>query len=656
MCLSSNARNAGTYRRLAPVALSLSTIIAGLLTTSAVSASPRARRQDQLVPGERRGYRLSYTNASESDFRALFASRAGSAPTSGSASGLNHAFRTRAEGEWVATVLDSRDAQVRIAYHLRQPTVRLWTDGQEALTLSNTVREGLKRDLVVVADRRGRVRSVQFDTATGELSRNYARTLLGLTQWVLPGEPTAETDQWTAEEEDPNGTYLAHYQGERSGRGDGSAVQTIRKTKVRYLVPRHRLQAVNQEVRPTVLPAGILVARFNRQSAALLSLSGSETESMVIRGATVGHSVTSLRLQYVGREKVGTTELSALREADARQARRTAAQSLSAAASREASEAALERKELGDASLESLLAEMAKAEAAAARRTGPAPLYTPLYLKLKALINLHPECCQRLGTLLAGSNPNGVTAPLLTGALSAVGHPLAQAALVEALRSGSPDTAALTREIASLASVENPTPSAEATMRWEAVHAPTRSLRVMAELALGTMARNLADSAPARAGRIVDEIVRKLRAAPSNEEARLGLMALGNTGTARALPVIARFIAHSSPPLRASAVAALRWIDAPPVNAWLVHCLMSDPDATVRQEAAAALGFREPTAQTIAAQQRAFRAEPAESVRLAILSNLGRARRAFPELNEFIRKAAAGDASPHIRRSESTLP
>jgi HEAT repeat protein len=132
-------------------------------------------------------------------------------------------------------------------------------------------------------------------------------------------------------------------------------------------------------------------------------------------------------------------------------------------------------------------------------------------------------------------------------------------------------------------------------------------------------------------------------------------MALGNAGSARALPVIARFIAHPSPLLRASAAAALRWIDAAPVDGWLVRCLVSDPDATVRQEAAAALGFREPTAETIAAQQRAFRAEPVDGIRLAILSNLGRARRAFPELQEFIRKAAASDGSTNVRKAAASL-
>ena len=667
-----NNPSAGTRRWLAPVAFFLATLSPGLLTATAVAASafgasPKTRLHDQFLPGARRVYRLSYTNSSKSDFRALFAGRAGSGPTSGSAAGLTHAFQTKVEGEWVATLLDGRDHQVRIVYHLRQSTVRLWTDGQEALVPANTVLKELSRDMVVVADRQGRVRSVQFDPAMGELSQNYARALLSLTQWVLPDRAAPEPDQWMAEEEDPNGRYIAHYRVEKNRHGDSSAVQTIRKRKVRYLVTRHRRQAVDQEVHPTVLPTGTLVARFDRQRATLLSLNGSETASIVIRGKTVGRSATGLRLQYLGQEKVGAIELAALRETAAEQARRTVARSLSATESREASEAAIERKELGDATQESLLAELAKVEADAVGRSGapgpgphyapPAPpaLYTPLYLKLKALIYLHPDCSRRLGTLLAGSNPNGVTAPLLTGALSAVGHPQAQAALVEAIRDGSRDAAGLTREIAALASVGNPTPLAEATVRWESVHAPTRSLRVMAELALGTMARNLADGAPARATRIIDEVVRKLRASPSPEEARLSLMALGNAGSVRALHMIARFMAHPSPLLRASAAAALRWIDAPQVDAWLTRCLQSDPDATVRQEAAAALGFREPTAGTIVAQQRAFRTDRVEAVRLAILSNLGRAQGAFPELRELIQRAAARDPSPNVRKVAAAL-
>src|SRR5207253_2207524 len=120
-----------------------------------------------------------------------------------------------------------------------------------------------------------------------------------------------------------------------------------------------------------------------------------------------------------------------------------------------------------------------------------------------------------------------------------------------------------------------PTPQAEATMRWAAIHAPTRSLRVTAEMALGTMARNLSNSAPARAAGIVDELLRKLRAARTEEEIRLQLMALGNAGSIRA--------------------------------------------------------------------------------RLALLSNLGRAQDAFPNVRQLIQRTAAHDASPNIRKAAASL-
>jgi HEAT repeat protein len=625
------------------------------------SASSSTPLQYRFLPGERRVYRLSYTNSAESDFRALFAGQAGAgdqgsgAAGQDAAGGLTHAFRTRVEGEWVATILESSSKEVRIAIHLSRPAVRLWADGQEAQAQAKTVGEELSRDMLVVADRQGRVRSVQFDPALGDLSQNYARTLLSLLQCVLPGQPAASLSRWTAQEEDPNGQYIAQYQREKGRPGDSGAAQTVRKRKLRYLQPRRRLQATNEEVRPTVLPAGAFVARIDPQNVGLLSLNGSETQKMVIRGTKVGHSATNLRLQCVSQAKVEAAELAALRQAITVRAASTVAQRLSAAQSGEENEAAIQRQELGDATLESLLTGLAKLEVEAAAHPDQPPLATPLYLKLKALVYLHPESCQRLGKLLADSDPSSATATLLTGVMGAVGHAQAQAALVDAIRARSRDAAALTQLIPALTSVQQPTLPAEATMRWAMASAPTRDLRVMAELALGTMARNLAESESARAARIVDEIIRKLRATSGKEETRLRLMALGNAGSARALPMLDRFAADPSPMLRASAIAALRWIDIPQVDARLTRALQSDPDTTVRGEAAGALGFREPTKATIAAQQRAFRTERVESVRLAILSNLGSVQGEFPEIRKLIQTTAAQDASPNVRKAAASL-
>ena len=61
------------------------------------------------------------------------------------------------------------------------------------------------------------------------------------------------------------------------------------------------------------------------------------------------------------------------------------------------------------------------------------------------------------------------------------------------------------------------------------------------------------------------------------------------------------------------------------------------------------------TRTSVAVQQRAFGAERVESVRLAILSNLGRAQETFPALKALIRNAAAHDPSPNIRKAAAAL-
>jgi hypothetical protein len=519
------------------------------------------------------------------------------------------------------------------------------------------LREELSRDLLIVTDRQGRVRTVQLDPEMNDLSQSYALALLSLKQCVLPDRPSASPSRWTALEEDRNGQYLAQYEAEKSQPAEG--ILSVRKRKIRYLQPPPGAslspRASNNEARPTVLPTGTLMIRFGRERGALVSLNGTETQTLSIRGTKVGRSVSRLQLRLLRQEKVAPAELGALRQALAQHAGRSVARRLSATESSEESEKAIQRRELGSATLESLLADLAKEQAEAARDPNSASLATPLYLKIKALIYLHPEHCGRLGTLLAGADPASMTASILTGALSAVGHPQAQAALVDALRGGSRSPAAVEQGIAALSGVPHPTPLAEAALRQESVHAPTQDLRVMARLGLGTMARNLSDSEPARANQIVDEIVGKLRSTTNKEEARLRLMALGNAGSARALPTLTRYSSDRSALLRATAVAALRWIEDPGVDAKLTRALLSDPDATVRQEAAGALGFRKPTAATVAAQQRAFRSDRVEGVRLAILANLGRAQAEFPEIRKLIQTAAAQDASANVRKAAASL-
>lgn len=96
-------------------------------------------------------------------------------------------------------------------------------------------------------------------------------------------------------------------------------------------------------------------------------------------------------------------------------------------------------------------------------------------------------------------------------------------------------------------------------------------------------------------------------------------MALGNAGQAQSLPAIAKYLAHPS-------AASLRWIDDPRAEEWLLRRLTRDPAVEVRAAAVETFSFRELNARTIAKLKQALAKEKVDSIRRAILAQLGRAR------------------------------
>jgi hypothetical protein len=321
------------------------------------------------------------------------------------------------------------------------------------------------------------------------------------------------------------------------------------------------------------------------------------------------------------------------------------------ATSEEAGERAIHAAELGEATLESLLAGLAKAESAPDHRNDR------LYLKFKALIYLHPESSVEIGKILAQAGAESFTMRTLTAALGAVGHARAQQALVNALRARPQDNAALRLFIPALGEASRPTPLAEAALRdlaFDSSNSSGRETAAMAQLALGAMAQTLATTAPERAKSLVERFLKELVSASSEQAIRQWLLVLGNAGADQSLPAIARFTDHPSPTLRAAAVSSLRWIEAGRADELLAKALTSDPEATVRAEAAAALSHREMNAATFEAQKRAFQTDKAVNVRLTLLRNLWRAQGTFPEARKLV-EAAAKDESKEVRKQAQAI-
>lgn len=607
-----------------------------------------------FVVGQRLVYSLDYGSDSSYDLQSLFGQQQ-TTKQQAAPSSLAQSFETSAQGELTATVIKQEGGpeggqegqRVVVAYNLRQPKLRLVANGREVSAQAEAVSAVVSRPLFAEINSQGRVLSVLIEPGAGNLASTFARALLAATQFVTPDESAAGMQNWETLEEDTNGQYAARYESESEDSQAG--LSSFRKTRLRYLRPRsqgrpNQPNRPNQVDAPTIIKSsGLMRAGFDFNQGRLVSLKGSESQTIFISGKAVARVNTTLSLNFVRSEKPTAIEMATLRREMESLARQIEAIPLSAT-SEEAAERNLYRSELGEAKFESLLGDLQKAESAADHRNDR------LYLKFKALIYLHPESSVEIGKLIAKANGESFTMRTLTAALGSVGHAQAQQALINALRARSQDKAAVRLLIPALGEVSKPTPLAEEAMLGFAFNSTDAETASMAQLALGTMARSLAATEPDWAKNLVERFLKQLESASSEQAIRQWLLVLGNAGADSGLPVIARLTAHPAPNVRAAAVSSLRWLTDARADELLARVLIADSEAAVRSEAAAAFGYREMTAATFDAQKKAFQKDKSVNVRLALMKNLWRAQTAFPEARTLVETAAAKDESNEVRK------
>jgi hypothetical protein len=620
-----------------------------LLTTSCVQ--PVSDSPYRFIVGERSSYVLEYASTSASDFSAIF-SPSGSEPPN-VPSPLRQSFETTVRGTITVTVLDRDSDGVTTAVRLPEARVELIANGLNAPEDAAIIAADLGKTVFARISRRGRVISVLVDPSVGVTSRGYLLSLLAATQFVFPEGRRPASGAWTVEEEGPNGPYVAEYRRAESAENTSAAGARAKfvKTKARYLPPPKKKISKAIEIGTVVIPKGETEALFDFGEGRLVSLGGTETEDLFINEQPVGGARNTIRLLYKGKDAPSATEMTALSTARTALASAAAAVPLSAKPSGKEADAASYRKDLGDATLEGLLAELKGAEASAGPKFDP----TPLYLKFRALIYLHPEACAAVGATLGGARPDGVTMKVLGTALNSIGHAEAQAALVAAVKERRADENALFKLLFALSTVAEPTLEAEAVLRDLADESTEPNIAVMARLALGSMARRLGQTAPPRAAAIVAKFSRELASAPTPEAQKPYLLALGNAGSADGLPAVKRFIEDANPDLRGAAVRALRFLESAEAEGLILRALASDPEAEVRTQAAGALDKRELTPAAFEIEKNAFLNDASPLVRLAVMGNLWKARREFPAVKGLIEQAARNDPSKDVREAAGAL-
>lgn len=602
----------------------------------------------QFKVGQQYQYNINYKSHAKSDLSVLLTSTdKNSQPSQIPSSSLSNDFDVKVSSNLLITVLAKQKESHLIAYKFTDLVVEVSSKGQPVTQQSQLISKELSQEIVAVVDPTGYIKNVRFAPGIAEISQAFGRTILSNTQFITP-KKNAVLKEWSQQEEDQNGTFLAHYtSGSLFNNNDVNL--SFNKKKIKYFPRSNKPQSSGDFGASDIViqPQGELTAKFNTVNGYLQELNGSETKKTIISNKEVGTDETEFYLKFQNIKNLSVEELQAV-VAKVKPQMMSDAKVLSYQISEAELEAKTQKQELGNTTLESVLADLDKANILNDSRQN----YTPLYLKIKALIYLKPETSKIFGDRLASAKFGGVSFQLLGSALSAAGHADAQASLLKAIISKSNDPKAVIALLPNLAAIENPTNQTIITMQDFIAIVKDPEIKTTSQLVLGAFANKLSLE---QAKPIIDRFAKALQFTKSPEDQRRFLLALGNIGKPEILPVIEPFIQNSNPVLRAAATTALRKLPNVSVDEILLRQLAQDNDANVRLETVSIFGLRKITPVIYAAQKDAFIKDKSVRVRLTILDNLWKVRQDFPEVIQIVKNAAEKDIEKDVKEAASKL-
>lgn len=233
------------------------------------------------------------------------------------------------------------------------------------------------------------------------------------------------------------------------------------------------------------------------------------------------------------------------------------------------------------ASLEQLLVEL---RAIIEAGDHPSPERGRLLTRLAALVRIDPSVAPAIADQIATS-ADPVLVRVLAGALASTEVAAGTDALA-GLMERRLDEQTRAQVVATLSLAEPVTDTSVAALR----RGLDQASGDQALFGLATHERKIASREPALASAVVDELLARAARAPS-EQRQLYVSALGNAGTARALPVLRAAIATDDRDLGSAAVFSLRFVPGDEADTMLSHALGRRELAFA---AVRAIGYRDP--------------------------------------------------------------
>ncbi|MGH2898818.1 MAG: HEAT repeat domain-containing protein, partial [Solirubrobacteraceae bacterium] len=261
------------------------------------------------------------------------------------------------------------------------------------------------------------------------------------------------------------------------------------------------------------------------------------------------------------------------------------------------------------------------------------------------------RCKDAVEALATRDSPKDEAFMIVAGALGSTGSPEAQAALRDAITALAGKRDHQDVLIAELGSLDNPDRATEAYARDIVAHPSDSEVRNVAQLALGNMARTLSASEPDRSEALVSEALQQSNSARTLDDRLASIYTLGNTGSSRAFAALHDAVGDPDFRVRMAAAAALRFVEGPDVEQQLLTLAATDPEPSVRAEAAQALRERSVAATTFDALAELVRREPSEAVRQTLVSVISARAEQFPGAVGVLDWVAQHDPKQDVRRT-----
>jgi hypothetical protein len=539
------------------------------------------------------------------------------------------------------------DDRIQVLCTLRPAELRLEQNGVEVTEPLAQLRQQLAEPILVEYTHRGQIASVRFNSDCDTTAQGFARTLLAYLQVTLPNDFTQPT--WQAREAEPNGIFMTRYTRQTAT----PDVLTVNKIKCGPASTAPQATAGQLQATQTVTPGGTLTLTLDARRGLIRTVYGAESFATVLGTAPVARSRNTISLALLSRLPLSSATnrslLSVARQRRQQSGGRTLAQSPEITPQQEAR---IQRANLGDATVEQVLAQLAALDGS----TTPEKQANALLPRLKACIYLYPEILFTLRAQLQSAPADKIRMALIAEALRAAGTPAAQRLLIAVLDARHREVRAAGLLIPTLAQLQAPIPQVEAVLAEMAFGKGGDPLITStACLALGVLAHTLSTQAPERANHLTQVLQYRLLQTRSNEQKRTLLLALANAAQPSTLPTLLHQAHDHSPEVRGSALLALGRLPGEQAERPICAALTTEPDANVRLAAAMAAKGKLSSAAVRQGLLQVLQRDHNTQVRIKALYTLWNGARSRPEVEAGVQQAAKQDASEDVRQAALTL-